>query len=170
MSTTAEREITRGIKEKLCYSAYTPAMRDTPMDIEKVYNLPDGSNCTISTERHMCPEALFQPSLMGKEETGTIELLSQSIRRSSIDYHDKLYANILLCGGSSLFPGLTERLSLEMQARASAKQVNVLAPPDRMHLVWVGASILASLSTFPQLSITKAEYDEYGPTLIHRKG
>ena len=161
-------EITRGIKEKLCY--YSPAVRDNPAEIEKPYDMPDGSRFTVSTERYMCPEALFQPSLMGKEEVGIDALLFQSIRRSCIDYRKEMYANIVLSGGSSLFPGLTERLSLQMQARAPAARVKVIAPPDRMNLTWVGGSILASLSTFPQLCITKAEYEEYGPTLIHRKG
>lgn len=169
-STIAGKKITREIKEKLCYSAYNSAMRDNLAEIEKPYCMPDGSSFTVSSERHMCPEALFQPSLMGKEETGIDELLSQSIRRSSIDYRKEIYANIVLSGGSSLFPGLTERLSLEMQARAPAERVRVIAPPDRMNSTWVGGSILASLSTFPQLCITKAEYEEYGPALIHRKG
>ena len=55
--------------------------------------------------------------------------------------------------------------------------VRVIAPPDRKHLVWIGGSVLASLSTFvdgveltdDQMRITKEEYDEQGPTIVHRK-
>ena len=33
----------------------------------------------------------------------------------------------------------------------------------------VRRSILASLSTFQQMWISKAEYDESGPSIVHRK-
>merc|ERR1712090_65871 len=35
-----------------------------------------------------------------------------------------------------------------------------LPPPERKYSVWIGGSILASLSTFQQMWITKQEYDE----------
>ncbi|MHC0039877.1 hypothetical protein [Pseudoneobacillus sp. C159] len=44
-----------------------------------------------------------------------------------------------------------------------------MAPPERKYSVWIGGSILASLSTFQQMWISKQEYDESGPSIVHRK-
>ena len=38
----------------------------------------------------------------------------------------------------------------------------VVAPPERKYSVWIGGSILSSLSTFQQMWISKSEYDENG--------
>ncbi|XP_039570659.1 actin [Passer montanus] len=47
--------------------------------------------------------------------------------------------------------------------------VQIIAPPERKYSVWIGGSILASLSTFQQMWISKQEYDESGPSIVHRK-
>jgi actin len=47
--------------------------------------------------------------------------------------------------------------------------IAVVAPPERKYSVWIGGSILASLSTFQQMWIAKSEYDESGPSIVHRK-
>ncbi|VDP78024.1 unnamed protein product [Echinostoma caproni] len=48
-------------------------------------------------------------------------------------------------------------------------QIKIVAPPERKYSVWIGGSILASLSTFQQMWISKQEYDESGPGIVHRK-
>ena len=45
----------------------------------------------------------------------------------------------------------------------------IVAAPERKFWVWIGGSIVASLSTFQQRWITKQEYDEFGPDIVHRK-
>jgi actin-related protein len=50
-----------------------------------------------------------------------------------------------------------------------AMKVRIIAPPERKYSVWIGGSILASLSTFQQMWISKQEYDESGATIVHRK-
>ena len=47
--------------------------------------------------------------------------------------------------------------------------LQIIAPPERKYSVWIGGSILASLSTFQQMWISKQEYDESGPSIVHRK-
>ena len=81
-----------------------------------------------------------------------------------------LYVNTVLSGGSTMYPGIADRMQKEMVALApSTMKIKIIAPPERKFSVWIGGSILASLSTFQQMWISKQEYDESGPSIVHRK-
>ena len=87
-----------------------------------------------------------------------------------VDIRKDLYANIVMSGGSTMYEGLAARLEKEMISLApSTMKIKVVAPPERKYSVWIGGSILASLSTFQQMWISKQEYDESGPSIVHRK-
>jgi hypothetical protein len=81
-----------------------------------------------------------------------------------------LYQNIVLSGGPTMFEGLQERLHSEITKLVpSSIKIKSIAPPERKYSVWIGGSIVASLSTFQQMWISKQEYDEEGPTIVNRK-
>jgi len=177
-TTSAEREIVRDIKEKLTYvcdeepkegDEQTKKDADDP-DLEKKYELPDGQVITIGAERYRCPEPLFRPDLIGKESAGIHKLTFDSIQKCDVDIRRDLYTNTVLSGGSTMFPKIEVRLQKEMTKLApSAVKVKIVAPPERKYSVWIGGSILSSLSTFQEMWITKGEYDESGPGIVHRK-
>ncbi|KAG8801405.1 actin [Serendipita sp. 398] len=102
-----------------------------------------------------------------------------------IDIRKDLYGNVVLSGGTTMYSGIADRLTKELTHLApTSMKVRVAAPPERKYSVWIGGSILgmkkldlspiklivrlASLSTFQNLWISKQEYDESGPGIVHR--
>lgn len=143
---------------------------DTNSTLEKNYELPDGQVITVGSERFRCPEVLFQPHFIGKEQDGIHVLTYDSIQKCDIDIRKDLYMNVVLSGGTTMFDGIDKRLQAEMTSKAPASvKVKIVAPPERKYSVWIGGSILSSLSTFQDMWITKDEYDESGPGIVHRK-
>jgi len=173
-SNSAEREIVRAIKEKLAYVAldYDAEIKKSQesSELEMEFTLPDGNVLTIGNERFRCGELLFQPQMIGRESGGIADITFKSILMCDIDLRKELYANIVLSGGTTMVPGLADRLTSEITALApSIVKVKVIAPAERKYSVWIGGSILASLNTFATMWVSAGEYQECGPTIIHKK-
>ena len=120
----------------------------------------------------MGPEALFFPDLIkqGDEVEGLHKMTHSSINECDIDIRKDLYGNIILSGGTTLYPGLPDRLEQEIDKKCpQSGSVKIIASSDRYYCVWTGGSTLSSLSTFASQWITKEEYEENGAEIVHRK-
>jgi len=170
---SSEKEIVREIKEKLCYVALDPEkemiLSKKISGMEKTFMLPDGETINLGIERFLAPECFFNPSVVGKEINPLDDLIVNAISDCDVDLRRDLYGNIVLSGGSTMFPGIKERLSKEIKEQIPESiDVKILAPPERMYSVWIGGSILSSLKTFNKMWVTRREYKEMGPQIIHR--
>ena len=171
-TTSAEKEIVRSIKETVCYVAQNfkeeQEKWNDSMNVD--HELPDGTTISIGQPRFKCPEALFKPSMIGLEQPGIQELTFKSIQKCDIDVRRDLFGNIVLSGGTTMYNGLPERLQAEIQTLCNTNiKPKVVAPPERKYSVWIGGSILSSLTTFQNQWVTKAEYDEQGSGVVHNK-
>uniref|UniRef100_A0A8C6V4W9 Actin n=1 Tax=Neogobius melanostomus TaxID=47308 RepID=A0A8C6V4W9_9GOBI len=156
--------------EKLCtMSAYVSpkergAAAHSSLSLDMNYTLPDGKVITIGEERFRCPEALFQPSLIGVDSCG-IHKMAFKCAMNVDKPIQKLLCTNMLSGGTSLCPGLA-RIGVCL-CRLPLPQID--APTDRKYAAWIGGSVLASLSTFPQMCISGQEYTDYGSSIVHQK-
>jgi actin-related protein len=153
------------------------------------YQLPDGTlvdlTSRVGKDLTRLPGLLFsdQVPFCDSEELQATEYSSPTLSNSPLhklvhesltavgdaDARKELCGNIVLCGGSSLFENLEQRLSYELgtivpgtyKCRVLASRTSV----ERSCASWLGGSIVTSLGSFQQLWLSKQEYEEYGPNL-----
>ena len=156
------------LKEKCCYVAldFEKEMSAPKESIEKKYTVEPAEAIgpvLVGSERFLCCEQFFEPT-----DYGIHEAIHNSIQKCDKGIQQQLYANIFLSGGNTMYHGLAERLQKEIQTLSPAA-VKVIAPDDAKCAAWLGGSMLASLPTFKDMCVSKQEYQESGPTVIHRK-
>ncbi|XP_072917367.1 uncharacterized protein [Hemitrygon akajei] len=168
-----ERPLVRDIKERCCYVAqdYGEELLAPEGDYLTDYQLPDGHLINIGNERFRCPEAFFQPDAMGLSDPGLHQLAARSLELCQAKQRPELLGNVVLAGGSTLFPGLAERLKRELDrlVPGPGSAVGVYASPHRRFSVWIGGSITACLNSFQPMWVRRADYDEQGPGVVLRK-
>ena len=161
--TDSEHQILDDIKEKFCYvSQKLENDIKNPSEIQRSYELPDGNLIKIDKERVQATEILFQNN-PNHDYPGISNSIINSINQCDDEYKQTLYDNIILSGGSTLFDGFADRIRNELNHSVKSR---IIAAPHRKSAAWIGGSILASLTTFPQMAISKDSYEENGPSII----
>ena len=165
----SEKRIAREFKEKACYISLSSNEKVEPFE----YELPDGNLVNIKEERTKAPEAfIFNPYLIFKEGKSIPQICYEIIQKCDKNLQKKLYNNIILSGGNSLFKGLPERFTQELKKlvdKSMKNEIKVIANKWRKYSTWIGGSILSQGQEFKNNLISKKEYKEYGSQIVHKK-
>lgn len=162
MSKQEDLETCRQIKEKMCY---------VPLDVDsekclaanttvlmESFRVSNGTTVSIAEERFLAVEPLFKPSLLSIEDNGLAEAISGVIQEADIDIRKDL-CNIILSGGSSLLPGLSQRLEQDLNLNNRSNYNYKVNLPTGKHLVFEGGSLFADLiSHDPGFWVQRDEY------------
>eukprot|EP00752_Nemacystus_decipiens_P012118 g10743.t1 len=183
MFETFKFDTVRDMKEKLCY--ITTAHGAPPGEDE--YELPDGSTVSLDSEcRSQAAELIFKPEAGGEDfaaqatDGGLASMVMQSVSMCDKDINPDLLGSVVVAGGTTMMPGFVERLKEDLD-KASPPEASTMASviphptshepgynAQRKHAPWIGGSMLASLSPFKQLQVTRQEYEDSGESIIHR--
>nr|XP_039274621.1 actin-like [Styela clava] len=156
-------EVASDIKEKLCYATQDYDAEMKKAEDNKQYKLPDGKEIAIGRERFQCPEHLFQPQLGGSDVPSVQKLVCDAVETQG----DKtMFENIVLTGGSTMFPGIKEWIEKEITALLHSQKVIIQAHDTRKFSSFIGSAILTALPTFEPLWITKQQYEEIGTGVV----
>jgi len=159
---TSDFDVVREIKERLCFiSADITADRKLAHETTAYvvpYTLPDSRLIKVSGERFEAPEVLFNPSALGYEGEGLSDMVFQTIMKTDIYLRKKFFDSIVISGGTTMFPGMSTRLTNDLRRLVKDKilggdekklgtyKIHVEDPPNRRFLVYLGATVLANLS------------------------
>ena len=156
-----ERDFSRSqvqkIKHKICY-----VKKDQNHSVkDETFKLPDGKDIVFKQE-HLCEPI---EDLFNNQEESLQFLAKTSINSCELDLRRNLAGNIVLQGGNACFSGLANRFTKELNNVLASKNVKTLTfdKKDRASTVWIGGSILASLSHNTSSWMKKSDYHEFGP-------
>ncbi|KAK9500920.1 hypothetical protein O3M35_002083 [Rhynocoris fuscipes] len=120
----------------------------------------------MNNERFSVPEVLFHPSDIGINQMGLAEAIKYSIQQCPEESRSHLYKNIVVTGGSALFPGFKERLYKDVRADSPDDfEVNITLPENPITYAWHGGKLMSKDPEFYSFVVTKEEYEEEGPTI-----
>jgi len=182
-NSSADFETVREIKEQMCFVSYDRhkdrKLAEETTLLDKEFKLPDGKTIRIGRERFEAAECLFRPKVAGVEDLGFHEKIYKVIEECDINLRLDLMQNIILTGGTTMFPGLSTRLERDLlqhycdnkfggnmkQTRKTGLMIH--DPPRRKHNVFIGASFLSNKIDIGQW-ITKQAWEEHGNKILHQ--
>ncbi|MBN3278507.1 ARP5 protein, partial [Polyodon spathula] len=118
----------------------------------------------LGTERLRVPEIIFQPSMIGEEQAGTVETVQYVLDRYPKEQQGALVQNVLLTRGNLMHPSMRERLERELLAiRPFQSHFQVSMASSPVLDAWYGARDWALLYIDREEGwITRSDYEEKG--------
>ncbi|KAH8582016.1 BRG1 brm-associated factor 53A like actin [Cryptosporidium sp. chipmunk genotype I] len=182
-----KREVLRNIKESICRCAEHEEVAKTSSALAtSTYELPDGTLIDSEPIGIRVPECLLNPEMIISDTDlppvntngfpGLCSAISNTIIACDIDIRKDLIGAVILTGGTSIIPGLADRVSKSLaeddKLSGGGAKLKIISPNstvERKFSSWIGGSILASLGSFQQMWFSKEEYIEHGVKLVERK-
>uniref|UniRef100_A0A7S1IS70 Actin-related protein 3 n=1 Tax=Eutreptiella gymnastica TaxID=73025 RepID=A0A7S1IS70_9EUGL len=188
-------QVSQRIKEQHCYVSQDIASEFTKYDLDLKSNITKHTEfhqktekeytVDVGYERFLGPELFFSPEIFSTDFTRSLpDVLDASIQQCPVDCRRGLYKNIVLSGGSTMFQNFGKRLQRDVKRivdirldtnwasvkdaskmQKTSMDVNVISPPVQRYAVWFGGSWLGDTPEFYNVAKTKAQYDEYGPSI-----
>ncbi|XP_069994038.1 uncharacterized protein [Penaeus vannamei] len=177
-----ESYIIRHVLENICYCAHhynTEKARcaNNPDNFEKGVSLSEYfhskdcpyENISLDFGRFQATEGLFNPDAWGLDHPGLHKLVYKAIMECSMDIRKEMSRSIFLAGGVTQLPGLTDRLTTEIDnLTPPAIRPKVHASPYRYHAAYIGACVLAESPGFVQSRVTREEWNKQGPAALRK--
>ena len=127
----------------------------------------------LGVEQFRCAELLFKPYIIGIEQAGIIEIISQLFKNMSYDKQMNLAKNIFITGGNTYYPFLKERIYHDLRSYLPVgTEINVMRAGDPILDAWKGARLFFDNTYYlnknnenklkDSIYITRKEYEEYG--------
>jgi len=143
-----------------------PTTIEDEMDVDeggKDKKPEDQQTLMMNLERITVPELLFNPSDVGIDQAGIPETIVQAVKATHPDLHSFLYNNVYLCGGCTKMPNVVERVRRDLRALVPDDfDVDVTVAEEPILSAWRGGSYLTLEPNYFDLTVSKADYQEYG--------
>jgi actin len=152
------------IKAQMCVMSKT---KETTEETVLEYELPDGRVIKVGNERAKAPEVLFDMEPIGLTHAALADIAVLAVKACDLELQPRLFQNIVINGGNTMFEGIAYRVNKEIQTLH--EKIIVTAPENRINAAWQGGAMIASEPGFKDKCMTKEEYEETGPLLVHRK-
>jgi len=174
--TSYDREMARFMKEELWYiSPHKFDYTKIWLGDSQSYTMPDKTVLSIGVEQQLCPEALFNTSLVDLDDASLQHMVFDSLTKVDSSIRKEIAGQCLLVGGTTQFRGFEQRLinevsSLSKELGKILEFVEDSSKEAQRHISsWIGASILADLSQTHRDMITEDDYEEQGAKRISRQ-
>jgi len=179
-------DVAKRVKEQYCYVCPDMAKEFRKYDEDPAKWIKQFSAETKKGTRWHCDvayERFLGPEICNPDWTTPVPpVIDSTIQASPIDTRRGLYKNIVLSGGSTMFKDFGRRLQrdikrcVDTRIQKSAElsngrlkpapvEVNVISHHMQRFAVWFGGSMLASTPEFEKVVHTRAQYEEYGPSI-----
>jgi len=169
----SNRSVLNKMKEELCFISrhFEQDNAKHSSEFERIFKVNDEVEISLQRERFCCPEIIFNPNFIGNSEPGIAQLAYSAILNCDSDLREMISKNIVLTGGSTLFPNFSDRFTSELREKTNLpfKVIDGGKGNDRnFTIVNGGISLSNDCDEIMNRAVFYEDYQEYGPTLIHR--